>query len=72
MNLFSEILHDRLAKIGAVHGTLKETLECTVCSSYNRKCMYGTCKLCRTYDRALFDAEGESEKSNCEKTFWSQ
>jgi len=68
----AKLLHDRLAKIGAAHGTLKETLERTVCSSYNRKCMYGACKLCRSYDRALFDAEGESEKSNCEKTFWSQ
>ena len=68
----AKLLHDRLAKIGALQGTLKETMERTVCSSTNRKCMYGSCKSCMRQDKVLFDAENETIEPSCEKTFWYQ
>ena len=71
----AKLLHDRLVRIDAVpeHGTLKETLDRTVCDARSRKCMYGACQLCKNRDSALFDAASENlAESKSEKTFWYQ
>ena len=65
-------MHNRLVKIGAICGTLKETVESTVCGTSNLKCIYGACNLHRGCAREIFDAEGEIVVSSSDKTFWHQ